>query len=310
MPANSLSDNPQSAIRNPQSPELRLIGVPGMPEVEAGNPLPSLIVECVRAAGIQVVEGDVFVVAQKVVSKAEGRTVQLAGVEHRELARDWAARYDKDPRMVEVVLQEARRIVRMERGILIAETHHGFVCANAGVDASNVPSGCVTILPRAPDQSAARLRDELGARFDVEIGVIISDTFGRPWREGIVNVAIGIRGVAILLTIAIFALLARRIPGAALIAALREANYPVFLAWMIPNTIFYFCWDTFVLQIVVGWFHGDVPYRDLLPARAASYVVALFNTNVGRGVMVAYLSRKLRAPFLELGSTVIFLVLT
>ena len=191
-----MSFNPQSAIRNPQSPELRLIGVPGMPEVEAGNPLPSLIVECVRAAGIQVVEGDVFVVAQKVVSKAEGRTVQLAGVEPRELARDWAARYDKDPRMVEVVLQEARRIVRMERGVLIAETHHGFVCANAGVDASNVAADVVTLLPLDADQSARDIRARLEREFNTRVAVIVSDTFGRPWREGITNVAIGVAGIA------------------------------------------------------------------------------------------------------------------
>ena len=188
--------NPQSAIRNPQSAELRIIGVKGLPEVKAGDGLPSLIVECVRAAGIQVVEGDVFVVAQKVVSKAEGRTVELAGVEPRELARDWAARYDKDPRMVEVVLQESRRIVRMERGVLIAETHHGFVCANAGVDASNVAADVVTLLPLDADQSAREIRAELERAFDTRVAVIVSDTFGRPWREGITNVAIGVAGIA------------------------------------------------------------------------------------------------------------------
>ncbi|HJQ27157.1 MAG TPA: coenzyme F420-0:L-glutamate ligase [Blastocatellia bacterium] len=176
--------------------ELRIIGVQGMPEVEAGDRLPSLIVECVRAAGIQVVAGDVFVVAQKVVSKAEGRTVELATVEPRELARDWAARYDKDPRMVEVVLREARRIVRMERGVLIAETHHGFVCANAGVDASNVAPDAVTLLPVDADQSARAIQAELEREFDTRVAVIVSDTFGRPWREGIANVAIGVAGIA------------------------------------------------------------------------------------------------------------------
>lgn len=115
---------------------------------------------------------------------------------------------------------------------------------------------------------------------------------------------------ATLLTIAIFALLLRRVPAAALVDALAAADYRLFLALMIPNTIFYFAWDTLVLTFVIRWFHGPVSYRHLLPVRAASYVVGFFNTNLGRGAMAAYLSRRLHAPFLELGSTVIFLVLT
>ena len=111
-------------------------------------------------------------------------------------------------------------------------------------------------------------------------------------------------------TLAIFALILRRVPLAALSSALQEADYGLFLALMIPNTLFYFAWDTLVLTIVIRWFHGPVPYRDLLPVRAASYVVGFFNTNLGRGALAAYLCRRLRAPFLELGSTVIFLVLT
>ena len=179
-----------------KSIELRIIGVPGMPEVEAGDSLPSLIVTSVRAAGIQVVAGDVFVVAQKVVSKAEGCTVQLADVEPGELAREWAARYDKDARMVEVVLNESQRIVRMERGVLIAETRHGFVCANAGVDASNVAPDVVTLLPADADQSARYIQSTLEREFHARVAVIVSDTFGRPWREGITNVAIGVAGLA------------------------------------------------------------------------------------------------------------------
>jgi len=115
---------------------------------------------------------------------------------------------------------------------------------------------------------------------------------------------------AALVTLAIFALILRRVPLAALSSALHEADYGLFLALMIPNTLFYFTWDTLVLTIVIGWFHGAVPYRDLLPVRAASYVVGFFNTNLGRGALAAYLCRRLRVPFLELGSTVIFLVLT
>jgi len=116
--------------------------------------------------------------------------------------------------------------------------------------------------------------------------------------------------VAALVTLTIFALILRRVPVAGLAAALHDADYRVFLALMIPNELFYFGWDTLVLTVVIGWFHGAVPYRDLLPVRAASYVVGFFNTNLGRGALAAYLCRRLRAPFLELGSTVIFLVLT
>jgi glycosyltransferase 2 family protein len=116
--------------------------------------------------------------------------------------------------------------------------------------------------------------------------------------------------VALLLTLAIFALILRRVPFAAVSAALRDADYRLFLALMVPNTLFYFAWDTLVLAVVVRWFHGAVPYRDLLSVRATSYVLGFFNTNVGRGALAAYLCRRLQAPFLELGSTVIFLVLT
>jgi hypothetical protein len=115
---------------------------------------------------------------------------------------------------------------------------------------------------------------------------------------------------AVALTAAIFAVILRRVPVPALVTALREANAGLFLALMVPNTLFYFAWDTLVLGVVIRWFHGDVPYAHLLPVRAASYVVGFFNTNLGRGAMAAYLARTLRAPFLELGSTVLFLVLT
>jgi hypothetical protein len=118
------------------------------------------------------------------------------------------------------------------------------------------------------------------------------------------------RILSIGLTVAVFALLMRRVPAAALASALRDANLPVFLALMVPNTLFYFAWDTLVLTVVIRWFHGEVRYRDLLPVRAASYVVGFFNTNLGRGALAAYLARTLRTPFLELGSTVLFLVLT
>jgi coenzyme F420-0:L-glutamate ligase/coenzyme F420-1:gamma-L-glutamate ligase len=175
---------------------IELIGVPGIPEAAEGDDVAALIARALRNAGIEVADGDVLVVAQKIVSKAEGRIVRLDSVEPSARAQEWASAYDKGARVVEVVLRESKRIVRMERGVLISETEHGFVCANAGVDTSNVAEGTVTLLPRDPDASARQIRSELEAAFGVRIAVIVSDTFGRPWREGLVNVALGVSGIA------------------------------------------------------------------------------------------------------------------
>jgi coenzyme F420-0:L-glutamate ligase / coenzyme F420-1:gamma-L-glutamate ligase len=172
---------------------LEILPVEGIPEIRPGDDLPELIG---RAAGENLREGDVLIVTHKIVSKAEGRLVDLRVIEPSALAKDFAARYERDPRQIEVVLRESRRIVRMERGLIIAETHHGFVCANAGVDASNVPGDdVVCLLPVDPDASAAKLRDALTAQTDLELAVIVSDSFGRPWREGITNVATGVSGM-------------------------------------------------------------------------------------------------------------------
>ena len=171
---------------------LHIFAVPGIPDVEPGDDVGALITSAVARAGDTIAAGDVVVVAQKIVSKAEGAVVRLDEVAPSPRAAEWAAAWGKDPRVVEVVLRESRRIVRMERGILIAETLHGFICANAGVDASNVDRGAVTVLPRDPDQSAARIRSRIGRP---NIAVIVSDTFGRPWREGVLNVALGVAGL-------------------------------------------------------------------------------------------------------------------
>jgi coenzyme F420-0:L-glutamate ligase/coenzyme F420-1:gamma-L-glutamate ligase len=173
-----------------------MIGVPGIPEVKAGEDLPALINEALRNARIEIREHDVFVVAQKIVSKAEGRVVRLDSVIPTPRALDWAEAFDKDARVVEVVLRESKRIVRMEGGVLISETEHGFVCANAGVDTSNVAEGTVTLLPSDSDASARKLQSALQREFAVRLAVIVSDTFGRPWREGLVNVALGVAGIA------------------------------------------------------------------------------------------------------------------
>jgi coenzyme F420-0:L-glutamate ligase/coenzyme F420-1:gamma-L-glutamate ligase len=175
--------------------DLHLFSVAGIPEVAPGADLGALIAGAVRRTGRAVEAGDVFVVAQKIVSKAEGALVRLDEVVPSPLAHEWATAHGLDPHLVEVVFRESRRIVRMDRGIVIAETRHGFVCANAGVDASNVAPGFVTVLPRDPDASAEGLRAGLSEAFACPISTIVSDTFGRPWREGFVNVALGVAGL-------------------------------------------------------------------------------------------------------------------
>jgi coenzyme F420-0:L-glutamate ligase/coenzyme F420-1:gamma-L-glutamate ligase len=179
--------------------ELRIFAIPGIAEVTKGADLTEWIVRAIADGGVTIEAGDVFVVAQKIVSKAEGATVQLSAIQPSPLAVRWAAEFGRDPAVIEVVLRESQRLVRMDRGIIIAETHHGFICANAGVDASNVPPGFVTLLPRDPDASAARLQAGLSDRLERPVAAIVSDTFGRPWREGVVNVALGVAGLRPLL---------------------------------------------------------------------------------------------------------------
>src|ERR671917_138289 len=172
---------------------IEILPVRGIPEIRPGDDLAALAAE---AAGTEVRDGDVVIVTHKVVSKAEGRLVDLHTVEPSALAKAFASRYGKDPRQIEVVLRESRRIVRMDRGLIISETPHGFVCANAGVDASNVPGDdVVCLLPVDPDGSAAKLREALAERTGSDPAVIVSDSFGRPWRDGITNVAIGVAGM-------------------------------------------------------------------------------------------------------------------
>ena len=172
---------------------LEVLGIEGFPEVRPGDDLDRMISAAVAG---DLRAGDVLVVTHKIVSKAEGRLVDLRTIEPSALAKGYASRHGKDPRQIEVVFKESRRIVRMDRGIVISETHHGLVCANAGVDASNVPGGdTVCLLPIDPDASAARLREALARDSGVEVAVIISDSFGRAWRHGITDVAIGVAGM-------------------------------------------------------------------------------------------------------------------
>ena len=176
--------------------EVRILSVPGMPIIVPGDDLAGLIQQAAENASLAVQDGDIVVVTQKIVSKAEDCLVSLADVAPSPLAEQFARQWDKDARQVEVVLQASRRIVKMDRGVIIAETHHGFICANAGVDRSNMEGDdVVAVLPPDPDASARAIRDRLRAQMGVDVAVIISDTFGRPWREGLVNVAIGLAGM-------------------------------------------------------------------------------------------------------------------
>jgi coenzyme F420-0:L-glutamate ligase/coenzyme F420-1:gamma-L-glutamate ligase len=178
---------------------LEIVGLPVAGEIAPGTDLASLVLEALSDQGLQLEDGDVVVIAQKAVSKAEGRLVPLAEVEPSAFAREYALTFRRDARLVEIVLRESRRVVRMDRGVLVVETHHGYVCANAGVDLSNVSGGDVAcLLPIDPDRSAAELRATLLTRAGVNAAVIVSDTFGRPWRNGLTNVALGAAGIAAL----------------------------------------------------------------------------------------------------------------
>ena len=172
-----------------------ITAVEGIPEVRAGDDLAALIHAAAERQGLAFEDGDVIVVTQKAVSKAEGRLVDLNDVAPSPLAVELATNWEKDPRHVEVVLRESKRIVRMDRGVIICETRHGFVCANAGVDASNAPDGRLVLLPLDPDASARRIRDGLRRLAGADVAVIVSDTFGRPWRSGFTEVAIGVAGM-------------------------------------------------------------------------------------------------------------------
>ena len=174
--------------------ELRVIPLRGLPELDEGDDLPALLAEAsTRAGGLE--RDDVLVVAQKAVSKVEGRVVTLEAVEPSERALELAG--ETDPRRLEVILREAREILRTRPPLVIAETRHGFVCASAGVDASNAKGAdTVVLLPLDPDASAARLRDRIHELTGIEIGVIVSDSFGRAWRLGTTDVALGVSGLA------------------------------------------------------------------------------------------------------------------
>lgn len=175
---------------------IQILPVFGIGEISIGEDLSHTILAAIDKSAIQLQDGDVIVITQKIVSKAEGRIIDPQTVEPSHMAHMCAAQGHKDANYYEIVLQESKRIIRMDRGVLICETHHGLICANAGVDESNVDGGGhITLLPVDPDASARQIRDAFVQQRGVTVAIIISDSFGRAWREGQVNVAIGVAGI-------------------------------------------------------------------------------------------------------------------
>jgi len=186
------------ARQTERASRVEIIGL-RLPEIRRGADLAALTLRAARKQGETLRSGDIVVLTQKIVSKAEGREVTLRGVRPSALARTWARRIGRDARYIELILRESSRVLRMSDRALVVETRHGFVCANAGVDHSNVAaSDRVTLLPEDPDASARRFADSIRKRTGARIAVIVSDTWGRPWREGQVNVAIGTAGLRVL----------------------------------------------------------------------------------------------------------------
>jgi coenzyme F420-0:L-glutamate ligase/coenzyme F420-1:gamma-L-glutamate ligase len=179
-----------------QSRDLRIIPVPLADEIRSGDSLAEKLVRALKHLNLELRTGDILIVKHKIVSKAEGQLVPLDKIRPSASSRAWARRYKLDARVTEVALAESRRVVRRKRGVLITETRHGLICANSGVDASNVDGGRhALLLPKDPDSSATKLHRQLKKRLNLSIPVIITDSFGRPWREGLTEVAIGVAGM-------------------------------------------------------------------------------------------------------------------
>jgi coenzyme F420-0:L-glutamate ligase / coenzyme F420-1:gamma-L-glutamate ligase len=175
-------------------PRYEVIGIEGLPEINQGDDLGRLISDAAARQGTPLLGHDLLVVSQKIISKSEGRVVRLSEVAPSPSARAIAAETGRDPRLTEVILGESRRIVRKGQGVLIVETHHGWICANAGVDQSNVDADTACLLPEDSDRSARSLRDRLRSLTGHALAIVVADTFGRPWREGLTNVAVGLAG--------------------------------------------------------------------------------------------------------------------
>ena len=174
---------------------IALIPIPDIPQIQPGDDLVSILLDTIDRSKVGLKDGDILVMCQKIVSKAEGAVVDLKTVEPSDFAHQIADQWEKDPRIVEVVLRESNRIVMMKNGVVITETKRGWVCANSGVDASNtLADDIVIVLPEDPDKSAKNMRIAIQERRNISIGIVITDTFGRPWRDGLVEFALGVSG--------------------------------------------------------------------------------------------------------------------
>jgi coenzyme F420-0:L-glutamate ligase/coenzyme F420-1:gamma-L-glutamate ligase len=179
----------------PNNTGIQIIGIEGIPEIHHGDELAQIIIQAIDNQQLVIQDKDILVVAQKIVSKAEGRIIDINSIIPSQLAITLSENHRRDPRHTELILQESKRIVRMDRGVIISETYHGFKCANAGIDSSNIAGDFnVALLPVDPDVSARKIRNSIKRDKKVEVGIIISDTFGRPWRTAAVNIAIGVSG--------------------------------------------------------------------------------------------------------------------
>jgi len=176
--------------------DLRIIPIPLDDEIKSGDSVTDKILDGMKGQNLALIPSDIFVVKHKIVSKAEGQIVELAKIKPSASSRVWARRYRLDARVIELAMAQSRRVVRRKQGVLITETRHGLICANSGIDLSNVDGGChALLLPDDPDRSAAQIHSELKKRLRLSIPVIITDSFGRPWREGLTEVAIGVAGI-------------------------------------------------------------------------------------------------------------------
>jgi coenzyme F420-0:L-glutamate ligase / coenzyme F420-1:gamma-L-glutamate ligase len=184
------------SLKSGTSDKLRIIPVPVAKEIHPGDSLADNLLESMRRSRLRLESGDILIVKHKIVSKSEGRIISLGTIQPTPESIIWAKTYNLDPRVIELVLRESRAVIRRKNGVLITETHHGFLCANSGVDVSNVSGGeHAVLLPADPDRSAANLRRDIKKRTGLAIPVIITDSFGRPWREGLTEFAIGIAGM-------------------------------------------------------------------------------------------------------------------
>lgn len=182
--------------RSGPSPELRVIPISLSDEIHPGDSIADKLLAALRRSRFKLADGDILVTKHKIVSKSEGRLIDLATIHPTPESVAWAQQYDLDPRVIELALRESRAVIRRKNGVLITETHHGFLCANSGIDVSNVDGGRhALLLPEDPDRSAANLRRAIKKRSGLSIPVIITDSFGRPWREGLTEFAIGIAGM-------------------------------------------------------------------------------------------------------------------